>query len=391
MKYFSAQYVYTNSSAPLKRPVIATLDDGTIVSIEDTGGNLVEKHSVQFYNGIIVPGFVNCHCHLELSHMYGEIEMGKGLAGFLMQVRNKRDVDGKAIVREAIQADNEMFKEGIVLCADVCNSSLIFNIKEKSPIHYINLLEVFGIDCSGAEKRINEILSVAVEAEKTGLPFFIVPHSVYSVSEKLFHSIKELAAKNNISSIHFLESDSERIFLESHSGPIMDSYINFGIKTSDIKTVKSHTEAVLDKMTLSGSLILIHNTFINRDEIKTLNKRKDLYWCLCPRSNLYIEKRLPPIKLLIEEDCKIVLGTDSKSSNENLSMLNEMMAIQDRVTSISFETILQWATINGAKALSEDSWAGSIEPGKKPGLILIENFDLVNHRLFKTSIAKRLI
>ena len=73
MKRFSAQYIITNSGPPLKRAVITTEDDGTIINIEDTAGDLKEKHSVEFYNGIIIPGFVNCHCHLELSHMKGLI------------------------------------------------------------------------------------------------------------------------------------------------------------------------------------------------------------------------------------------------------------------------------------------------------------------------------
>jgi aminodeoxyfutalosine deaminase len=72
MKRFTAQYVITNSGPPLKRAVLTTEDDGTITGIEDTDGNLKEKHSTEFHNGVIIPGFVNCHCHLELSHMKGK-------------------------------------------------------------------------------------------------------------------------------------------------------------------------------------------------------------------------------------------------------------------------------------------------------------------------------
>jgi cytosine/adenosine deaminase-related metal-dependent hydrolase len=391
MKHFSAQYVYTNTSAPLKRPVITTMNDGTIVSIEDTGGNLAEKHSVGFYNGIIVPGFVNCHCHLELSYMQGKIAKEIGLADFISEVRKKRDIDEKSINQATIKADNEILKEGTVICADICNSSLSFSLKTKSPICYINFLEVFGIDSSKAQKRINEVLMLADEAKKRGLSYNIVPHSAYSVSEPLFLLIKGAAEKNRVSSIHFMESETERLLLGSHSGSLMDSYKDFGIPLSSVNTVESHTEAVLKRMTMNGSLLLVHNTFIRREEIKVLKKRENLYWCLCPVSNLYIENALPPVDLLIEEDCKIVLGTDSKGSNESLSILNEMRTLQNHFSSISIEMLIKWATLNGARALGEDLWAGSIEPGKKPGLVLIENFDFKNQRLVKESIARRLI
>ena len=79
MKRFSAQYIITNSGPSLKRAIITAEDDGTIINIEDTLGDLQEKHSVEFYNGIIIPGFVNCHCHLELSHMKDAIGQGTGL------------------------------------------------------------------------------------------------------------------------------------------------------------------------------------------------------------------------------------------------------------------------------------------------------------------------
>ncbi|MDO9066465.1 MAG: hypothetical protein Q7U96_05215, partial [Chloroflexota bacterium] len=185
MKRFSAQYIITNSGPPLKRAMITTEDDGTILSIEDTGGDLEEKHSVEFYNGIIIPGFVNCHCHLELSHMKGSIAQGSCLGGFVKQVRNTRDNNSESIIASAYSADNEMYSEGIVLCADICNTSLSFNIKKESRICYINLLEVFGIDAEKASRRMDEIIKVAETAEDMNLPFSIVPHSVYSMSLSL--------------------------------------------------------------------------------------------------------------------------------------------------------------------------------------------------------------
>ena len=91
MKRFSAQYIFTNTGAPLKRGIVTAGDDGTITGVEDTGGNLVEQESVEFHNGIIIPGFVNCHCHLELSHMRGMIPPKIGLAEFLRLFRDRQN------------------------------------------------------------------------------------------------------------------------------------------------------------------------------------------------------------------------------------------------------------------------------------------------------------
>lgn len=391
MKYFSAQYIFTNSGNPLKRGVICTEDDGTIISVEDSKGRLSEKHSVEFYNGIIVPGFVNCHCHLELSYLKDEIPPESGLASFLMAVNTIRNSLKKDVTKAIEEADNEMFREGIVLCADICNNASTFLVKKKSRIKYLSLLEVFGIDSSRAEARMNEILEVAKKAEEMDLPHWLVPHSVYSVSLPLFRLIKNHSSENKVTSIHFMETADEEQLLEKHSGSLMENYKKFLLPVFDLNLAKDHITAVTEEMSSSGNLVLIHNTFVRSDQIKQLNKRTGIYWCLCPRSNLHIEKKMPPVDVMSAENCNIVIGTDSLSSNSSLSILEELKTIQLHFPSFSLETLIGWATINGAKSLGDEKQTGSIEPGKKPGLILLKNTDLVNLKLLPGTTARRLI
>ena len=391
MKRFSAQYVITNSSPVLKRAVITGEDDGTVISVEDTSGELKEKHSVEFHNGIIIPGFVNCHCHLELSHMKGSVGQGSGLDDFLEQVRSTRVADGSRIVKSAYSADNSMYNEGISLCADICNTSETFALKKESSIRYINLLEVFGIDPDKASGRFEEILRVSDKASEMNLPFSLIPHSAYSMSLSLLRLLREKSKKNIITSVHFMETSGEREFLENHSGPLMTSYIRSGLLPSRLETVKNHADAVLNEITQAGNLILVHNTFADRKTIKAVKKRGNLYWCLCPNSNAYIEKAIPPVGLLLEEECEIVIGTDSLASNAKLSIIDELKTLQLNFPLLSIETLITWATINGAKALGEADRFGKIEPGKKPGLLLLQNVDLINMQLLPDSFVTRLI
>ena len=391
MKRFSAQYIISNSGPLLKRGLITTSDDGTIINIEHTGGDLEEKHSIEFHNGIIIPGFVSCHCHLELSHMKGSIVQSSGLGGFIEQVRNSRDNNSESIITSAYSADNNMYKEGISLCADVCNTSLTFGIKDKSSIRYINLLEVFGIDPGKASRRMDEIIKVAVIAENMNLPFYMVPHSAYSLSLPLFRLLRGKSENNKVTSFHFMETAGEKAFFENHSGPLMTSYKQSGLIPSRLETVKSHVDAILNEITLSGNLILVHNTFVDRDTIRMIKERKNLFWCLCPNSNIYIENEIPPLNLLIEEGCEIVIGTDSLASNNKLNILEELKTLQKYLPSLSVEELVKWATVNGAKALGQEDQFGKIETGKKPGLLLLQNVDLINMKLLPDSFVTRLI
>jgi aminodeoxyfutalosine deaminase len=391
MKRFSGQYVFTNSGPSLKRAIITTEDDGSIVSIEDTGGDLVEKHSVEFYNGIIIPGFVNCHCHLELSHMKGAIPQSGGLGDFITGIKNTRVKESERIAKCAEDADAEMYKEGIVLCADICNTSLTFEIKKKSLIKYINLLEVFGIDPEIADHRLADVRKIADTAKELALPYSIVPHSLYSMSLTLLRLLKEQCHENKITSIHFMETEAEESYLRNLSGPLATSFEKSGLLTKTLETVKSHSDAVLNEITPSGNLILVHNTFVDADTIRKIKVRSDLYWCLCPNSNIYIENKVPPLNLLLNERCDIVTGTDSLASNSKLSIIEELKTLQKHFPEVNIEDLVQWATLNGAKALGEDDKFGRIEVGMKPGLLLLQNVDLVNMKLLPDSFVTRLI
>ena len=390
MKHFSAQYIFTNNGPPLKRGIVTADNDGTITGVKDSGGNLRERESVEFHNGIIIPGFVNCHCHLELSFMKDLIPPKKGLAEFLKHFRIKREEGAENISSSVSRADNDMYRNGIVLCADICNTRLTFDLKKKSRIKYINLLEVFGIDPEKADHRMNEIKQLSNIAHDYRIPSWIVPHSAYSISLTLFSLLRTETESNKITSVHFMESECEKSFLKYHDGPLLESFKESGLGVEGLETVEDHASVVLEEITPSGNLILVHNTFADRTTIKKVKKRENLFWCLCPNANLYIEDQVPPLDLLIEENCRIVTGTDSLASNDRLSMLEELKTLHKFYPWVPLQDLIVWATLNGAMALGEEKVFGSIKPGKKPGLLLLQDIDLHNLQLLPESHVTRL-
>jgi len=391
MRRLSAHFIFTNNGPPLRKGIITAGEDGTILNVEDTGGLLQESPSVEFYNGIIAPGFVNCHCHLELSHLRNTIPEGKGLGGFLVELQNIRNSEKEIILSAAMASDRNMYIEGTDLCADICNTPLTFNLKKESRIRYINLLEVFATDPELASTRMKEILILAEECKTNGLPFSIVPHTVYAVSLPLFRLLKEITRENRVTSIHFMETEGEEAFLSDHSGPLVEIFKMAGMLPDELITPRDCVSAIIDELTPSGSLILVHNTYADRETVRKINKRGKVYWCLCPNANLHIENRLPPVTILSGEGCEIVIGTDSLASNERLNILSEMITLHKYFPGLQLEELIRWATLNGAKALGEDHTYGKIEAGKKPGLVLLENADLIDMKLTDETKILRLI
>jgi len=367
MRKISAQYIFTSAGKPLRRGVVTVGDDNTVLSVGDTGGDLDEKAGIEFYNGIIIPGLVNCHTHLELSHMRGSIPARRGLTRFIAAIREGREAGITDIIRAAQLADREMYSEGIAVCGDISNNALTIRTKSDSPISYVTFIEVFGINPLAARARMRDAAKVEAAAIDAGLRNHITPHAVYSMSPSLFELIKAKITGTSITSLHFLESASER------------------------RMTGRHIETALELAGKTSHLILVHNTVIKKDELTALAAADNIWYCLCPSSNMRISGKMPPLKLIHQASDQIVVGTDSLASADHLSILGELRLLHEAAPDLALDEIIRWGTINGARALKMEDTAGSIEPGKKPGLLLIETADLTSLRLLPGSRVHRLL
>ena len=371
LRYFSADWIFPVSSPPLKNGAISMDENGTVIGIFTA--EQIHKLNVtpQKYTGSIVPGFINTHCHLELSHMIGQIPEQTGLANFVQSVIKSRSAGAEQIEISMQFADQQMFDNGIVAVGDISNQITSKEIKQQSKIYYHTFIEALSFNPERAIATMNH--ANEIKNQFSPLAASVVAHAPYSVSPELFRLINETAEKDNaLLSIHNQETTDENLFFENKSGGFLDLYKFLGLDISFFEpSGKTSLQTWLPYITKQKTL-LVHNTVSNQDDI-TFAKRNhnNLYWCLCPQANLYIENSLPDVDLFIRENLKITLGTDSLASNHQLNILAEMKTLQEH-KKVAFEKLLQWSTINGAEFLGLDIQLGTIEPGKKPGLNLIQ-------------------
>ena len=367
MRFLSAHYVFPVSSPPLRNGIVCVGNDGCIVDVIDTGGKLEEREKLEFYNGILVPGFVNAHCHLELSHLRNAIEPRKGLPDFISSIIKMRKSSPEIIINAAKAADEEMMKNGIVAVGDISNYTETIGVKSKSKIRYHTFVELFGLDSD----RSKEILAAAQLAKNeyynAGLSASLAPHAVYSLSEALWETLYQSykSSPPQIVSMHHQESENENI--QPH---------------------------VLRCLAEASQCLLVHNTFSTEDDLAKYNTTtRRFYFVLCPSSNLFIQNRLPNLILYIKQNlCQnICLGSDSLASNKKLSILEEMKVIQLHAPEIPLIMLVQWATLNGARALGFDDFCGSFEIGKTTGVNLITGIDFEKMRITEGSGLKVLV
>lgn len=371
MVKFSADSVFDGESF-LKRTVLIMEDDGTIldtVPIEAAGDD------VRHYKGALCPGFVNAHCHLELSHLYQAVPMHTGLVPFLLRVISERSRFTPEAIQHAMEkAERSMQQNGIVAVGDIANTTDSLPVKLQSDLHYQTFVETIGFAATGTEQRFEESRELKKIFQTQGLPASIVPHAPYSVSPQLFEQMDKNAEEDGIISIHNQESEAENELYRIGEGAFFTLYKTLGIDASFFRASgRSSLQSWLPCFSHPRQMLLVHNTYSTAADVQFAeNTAHDIYWCLCPLANLYIESRLPGVDMLQREAAKIVIGTDSLASNKQLSVLEELKALHQHFPGIAAASLLQWATSNGAKALNIAHQYGRFQKGMRPGILLID-------------------
>ena len=374
MRIISANSIFTGINFLSQEMALVIDDFGLLKDIVKK--TEIQSSEIEHYDGIIAPGFVNAHCHLELSHLFSQIDPKTGLIEFLKQVIAKRNNFNKKEQEDAaIEADFKMWESGIVAVGDISNIDTTFKTKANSKIYYHTFIELIGLNPLHSETIFEKGLSLLKELENYNLIGSLAAHAPFSSSKLLINKIANYNSLNNLAfSIHNQESEEETKFFAGRPSGINDlfDYLNIDInwftppKTSSLL---SYLDVIPNKKSL-----LVHNTFCKEEDI-IASKHKFINWCFCPGANLFIENTLPNCDLFLNHNQNWCIGTDSLASNQKLDMCFEASILLSKLPSISIESILKALTYNGAKALGIEDKFGKLIIGKNTGLNLIQHSD----------------
>lgn len=336
----------------------------------------VEDSIVESFDGIITPGFVNTHCHLELSHLKNKIAQRTGIVDFGLGVIKYRNEAAAELLEECMRlADREMRAAGIVAVGDISNTNISINTKRSSELYYHTFVELIALNPQRAGIVMEQGNLLLEEFQQNQLPVSLAPHAPYTASVNLIKAIvAQCKRTKQATSIHNQESETENEFFKSKVGDYVRLYDTLNIPIDYFgPSGKSSLQSVLSGFDSDVNTLLVHNTFSSEEDISIAQKAlHQLYWCLCPKANLYIENRLPDLSLLLAHQCRLTMGTDSLASNETLSIMDEINVLLKYFPSVPIKTLLKAATYTGAEFLRIEDQFGIIEKNKKPGINLIE-------------------
>ena len=373
----NARYIYTlEAEEPILNGFVEFEEDGTILRTgvcED--GEVVEDVAV-------VPGFVNAHCHLELSHLHGKFRKGTGMAGFIDQINALRDWASDDVKTELVRKwMDKLWKDGVSAVADISNDASSFPVKQVSPIYTRTFLEVFGTEPQDCQGVMDSVMKLKQVAEEYGIDAAPVPHSCYTMSPQLLTASAAAGLESGYLSYHSQESQEEEDLLLTGTGAMAENRKRAGMSTPPV-TGESSLKYFIDRLADAKPaphgehILLVHNVTLKQDDIDAAKKSMDnVFWAICPLSNIFIHNSLPPVRLMRENGLDICLGTDSLSSNDDLDMMAELVCLHENFPEVPMVELFRWACLNGARFLGKESVLGSIAPGKKPGLVIVRGFD----------------
>ncbi len=361
----------------LRNPIVELNSNGVIESVDFVEESRVDHSThTEFYNGIMLAGFVNVHSHLELSYLRGAIESGAGFGGFASQIgRVRNNFSNEQRYSAIAQADSQMARGGVAAVGDIANGESAFAVKLSSDIKYRTFAELFGL---------NSIDSSAVDGLLKYTTTSLTPHSTYSLNDKIF---REIAQNGDAPlSIHFMESPSE-MELYQGGGPLHEWYSRAGFEC-DFLHYGSPARRIVESVPKNRNVILVHNCCVTQEDIDLImgHFQSEVYWAVCPRSNRYISNLKPPLELLRRNNLNICIGTDSLASNWSLSILDELREME----SAPLVERLDWATRIGAQALQMPT-LGEIEVGRTPRINILSGVDYQSMQLTEKSKITRII
>lgn len=377
MRYFTAPQIHDGIQFVNGNQILGFEEDGTFHGFMDA--DAVPAEQVEVFEGLLMPGLVNAHCHSELSHTKNTIPENTGLVPFLglvVETRSATEEEKHVAIQRGVKA---LADSGCIALGDIANGTDSLPLRPAANMHIHTFVETMGFIPESAQQRFDYSANVYQSFKAQAQPGSgyelrqsIAPHAPYSVSHQLFELI-DTFEDHSLITIHNEECAAENEYFMTKTGLMQELYQRLNINDAWFQPTGQHSlPSYLKYLSFKHPLILVHNTFMDQQDINTLKTSgHEVSLCLCPNANWYIERRYPDVALLAESGINICLGTDSLAANHQLNVYEEVLTLKRNFPQIPEERLLAWASSGGAKALQLDHIVGSFKPGLKPGLVHI--------------------
>jgi aminodeoxyfutalosine deaminase len=365
-------------------PIVAPVLHGGWVDVDALRGEIVgvgaagapgarePDRVIDLPDAVVLPGLVNAHTHLELSHLAGASPPATDFVQWvrcLMQARSARGADREGIARATRAAVASAVASGTAAVGDIENTADAPAALAASPLEGVIFREALGFRASRAREVLAETQAAAASARAAFGPasgrwrVSTAPHAPYSTSAALIMALAQgWGDARGVSSIHLAESPEEVEFLATGGGPFRSLLQELGAWDDGWRAPGVGPVTYLQQVgALHEGLLVVHGTQLTREDLDAIaGARATLV--LCARSNRWVGAGIPPVREALAAGVRVAIGTDSLASVEDLNLFSELASLRAIVPDVPAAALLRAATRGGAQALRCDA-LGMIAPG----------------------------
>ena len=364
-----ARWVLTMDGPPLDHGVV-TIADGRIVGVCSQRAHAGPSDDLG--DVVLMPGLVNAHTHLEFSQL--EKPLGSSrvlLPAWVRLVIADRNRTGRDVAEAISLGLQESLRAGVTTVGEIATTHAKFYSNENAP-QLVAFQEVIGFSAARTE---SVLVDVEQRLENCGASVRsgVSPHAPYTVHPQLLTQLVELAiAKKLPVAMHLAESREELQLLAGNDGPLRDLLEERSMWDAEAIVPGSRPLDYLKVLSRARRALVIHGNYLEPDEIRFLAEHRERMTVVyCPRTHAFFGHAPYPLQEMLAAGVRVVLGTDSRASNPDLSLLDEMRYVYRHHSGIRAEDVLAMGTSASASALGLDKAVGTITPGKQANLITV--------------------
>ncbi len=362
---YRARWIVPVASDPIANGTIG-IESRRIVELHASD----DPETVDLGNVAIIPGLVNAHTHLEFSDLNEPLQPDASFTDWIRTLVSYRRTRTVTPPESAKRGYDESACSGTTLLGEIATEGWQSKAFAGDGPRVVVFREILGLDSS----RIDEQLDLAKQHLGLAPPISpaISPHAPYSVHPELFHGLVGLAKEARIPlAIHLAETCAELKLLESGEGPIVEMLRGFGVWRDGIFSNGTRPFDYLKAMAGLEQVLIVHGNYLSDDEIDFLAEHPEMTVVYCPRTHAFFGHDEHPWRQMLERGVSLAIGTDSRASNPDLSLWNELKFLYARFPDVNPAKLLELGTINGARALGLDALTGSLAPGKSADLAVV--------------------
>jgi cytosine/adenosine deaminase-related metal-dependent hydrolase len=371
---YTADWVLPIADEPIRNGVV-TLDAGRIIGVDAAG----TSDAIDLGSAVILPSLVNAHTHLELSYLRGMVSPSERFLDWIRAVMATRrrfpDAADPVILHSAQAAIDEARAAGTGLVGEVSNTLVTVPLLRDGGMPAHVFYELLGFNVADPVKRVEEARTKVreIETPDRSLRISLAPHAPYSVSPALFAAIRADidGGSAHVSTVHLGESPDEVEFLEQGTGGWQTLLQELGAWNEEWKAPGgSPVEYLADIGFLDSRILAVHGVQFSGEDLGKL-RALGVTVVSCPRSNRHVGVGSPPLEAFYAMDVDVAFGTDSLASVEDLNIFAELAEARRLGPRVPARSLLESATLRGARALGFEADFGSLEAGKRASLIAV--------------------